>query len=89
MLKQAGPDLVLLTDLFSKGKYTQPLELTCEEISATAEAYGLLVSLHAFTEMGPGESLREHVFKIMQARQKEVGPWMKVRAQTFKISLNA
>ena len=70
---------VLLADLFSQGKYTLPLELTCEEIAAKAEACGLMVAVHAFTEMRLGENLRDHA-QMMQARRLEnpVGPWIEV-----------
>ena len=69
---------ILLADIFSQGKYTHPLELTCDEIAVKAEAYGLCVAVHAFTEMSLGENLRDHA-QMMQARlENPVGPWMEV-----------
>ena len=76
------PHPFLLADLFSRGNYSSPLEISCEEVSTLAEAHGLVVGVHAFTEMTPGQNLREHAH-LMQAQGVRdghyAGPWMEVR----------
>ena len=74
---------ILLTDLFapSRGGYACPLEATCDELAAAAEAHGLSVSVHRFRELLPGQSLRDHAIAAMDppgSCRSTVGPWMEV-----------
>ena len=74
---------ILLTDLFatSRGGYACPLEATCDELAAAAEAHGLSIVVHSFSELLPGQSLREHAAAAMDppgSSQSAIGPWDEV-----------
>ena len=74
---------ILLTDLFapSRGGYACPLEATCDELAEAAEAHGLSLSVHRFSELLPGQSLREHAAAAMDppgSSQSAIGPWDEV-----------
>lgn len=79
---------MLLSDLFvpslaSLGScgYARPIEATCDELAEAAEAHGLSILIYRFSELLPGQNLREHVMAAMDplgSSQSTVGPWIEV-----------
>lgn len=59
----------------------RPIEATCDELAEAAEAHGLCTIIHRFSELLPGQGLREHAAMAMDppgSSQSTVGPWMEV-----------
>ena len=62
------------------GDEPRPLEVTCNQLEEAAEAQGLIIEVHRFTELLPGQSLPDHA-RAMQACGAPndggpVGPWL-------------
>lgn len=83
---------ILLADLLasSRGGYACPLEATCDELAEAAEAHGLCMAVYRFSELLPGQGLREHAVMAMDppgSSQSTVGPWMEVWSFGFAVDL--
>jgi hypothetical protein len=72
---------VVLAEVLRRGRdESGPLEVTCSQLEAAAEAQGLIIEVHRFTELLPGQSLSDHARAMHACGAPNgggpVGPWL-------------
>lgn len=66
-------------DAFTKEGNVGPVEARLEDLVATAEAQGMVLSVNQFSELLPGETLQAHVQAQFAGGASCPGPWIEVK----------